>query len=285
MKKNYGYTLIEVLIATALIAIMVLGIAEITRELFKQSNQTIARGESEEFADALSHWLHTTIGCASTFQGKLLTPEATPLTIQGFEGYTPQGSSSVTTPTSLYAGVNLSPQLQIKALTYREKAGVAGTIHYNGQDLVQKIIQVSVQLQTTTMSQPHDIREKIIELPAAVDGSNNIQFCAVELDQIQVCMAIGARWDPTQGQCVQVDSCVVQGRFARARSNPPDQCCYHYSDPWANQYTGTDSCPPGSTEQMIGEKYYGDTRTYSCGKKCTANIQDWEDFYVCLKCP
>jgi len=300
MKNNRGFTLVEVLISAALAILVALGVGAIIRESFKQTQNTITRGISTEFADSFTKWLHTSSGCVAALQGQALPLSEMNLTVNGFGALTGAlavlpgatntngGVSQIpTAPPALpiTSGTQINPQLLVKSLTFKEKPGLSGTVRYNGVDLKQKVVQINLQMQTNTMNEPQVVRENVIELPVTVDAGNVVQFCNVELSQEQICMASGAHWDPTSGQCLQVESCTIEGRFARAKSNPASQCCEHYTNPWQNHITGTDSCPAGSVEQQIGEKYYGNSRTYSCGKKCTANIDDWEDFYVCLKCP
>jgi prepilin-type N-terminal cleavage/methylation domain-containing protein len=279
MENQRGFTLVEVLIATVLTLLLVLGIAEISRETFKLNQNTITRGGSSEFVHSFSRWLNTSPGCNGTFQNQPLQLTAMPLTVHGFN------MSETGNLVDLATGSQLNPQLQIKLITYQEKPGLTGAIYYKGLNLFQKVIQVNIQMQTLTQAKTEEIRESLFEIPVTVNSSNIVQFCNVELNPEHVCMASGAYWNDTTGECKQNNTCVIQGSYAQARSNPPSQCCEHYTSPWQNPVTGTDSCPSGSIPQKMGEKYYGNSRTYNCGKKCTANIDDWEDFYVCLKCP
>lgn len=285
MRNQRGFTLTEVLLSVSLMALVAIGVGAIMLDSFKQIQNAITRGASTEFADSFLKWLHTSNGCVAALQGKVLPNLETPLSVYGFGVITSQLPVTSTAPV-IASGLVINPQLSIKSLTFKEKSGPVGQpIRYNGIDLNQKVVQISLQMQTNTLNQPQSIRENIIEISVSVDASKIIQFCNVELSQEQICMAQNSKWDPVIGQCVPVEACTIMGRFARAKSNPASQCCAHYSNPWKNHITLNSTCPAGSVEQFIGEKYNGNSRTYSCGKKCTAPIKDWEDFYVCLKCP
>ncbi len=284
MRNQRGFTLTEVLLSAGLMALVAIGVGAIMLDSFKQTQNAITRGASTEFADSFLKWLHTSNGCVAALQGKVLPNLETPLSVNGFGAIASQLPVTATPPV-IASGLVINPQLSIKSLTFKEKPGLVGPIRYNGIDLNQKVVQISLQMQTNTLNQPQSVRENIIEISVAVNPGQVIQFCNVELSQEQICMAQNSKWDPVIGQCVPVEACTIMGRFARAKSNPASQCCAHYSFPWKNHITLNSTCPVGSVEQFIGEKYNGNSRTYSCGKKCTAPIQDWEDFYVCLKCP
>ena len=284
MRNQRGFTLTEVLLSVSLMALVAIGVGAIVLDSFKQIQNAITRGASTEFADSFLKWLHTSNGCVAALQGKVLPVLDTPLSVNGF-GVIASQLPLTATPPVITSGLVINPQLSIKSLTFKEKSGLLGPIRYNGIDLNQKVVQINLQMQPNTLNQPQSVRENIIEISVSVDASKIIQFCNVELSQEQICMAQNSKWDPVIGQCVPVEACTIMGRFARAKSNPASQCCFHYSIPWQNHITGNATCPAGSVEQFIGEKYNGNSRTYSCGKKCTAPIQDWEDFYVCLKCP
>lgn len=273
-----GLSLVEVLIAIAILGIIATAISSVTTSLKNYTQQFLTLSESSEFVKSLSNWMLTTDACQSSFVGQTLPATPTSLILNGYKGFGAQTSVAIQT------GSIITPQLRVKKLTYYDKDPTLSTpFVYNQVNLQRKVAIISLSTETLVEpSAPRQLRTQNIELPVLVDATQTIQYCLGDLNLAQACAASGGAVNPVTGQCLTKVSCEVTGTYSLAVSSPATYCCGFANDP--NPTTGTASCPPGSTAQKVGQQNPVSWRTYSCGKKCSAPISDWKDFYVCLRC-
>lgn len=208
----------------------------------------------------------------------LASDTSTPLVLNGYKGFGAQASTPIQT------GSAISLQLRVNSLTYFDKdPSLATPFMYNGVNLSRRIAIISLSTETVVEpSAPRQLKTQNIELPVLVDGTNTIQFCLSDMNQAQACAAQGGAVNPITGQCLTQTSCEITGSYSQPVSNPASECCGFSPD--ANPVTGGPSCPAGSSAQKVGQTNPVSWRTYSCGKKCSAPIDDWKEFYVCLRC-
>jgi len=278
LRSRKGLSLVEVLIAAAILGIVAVAISSVSVYLKSNTQQYLATSESTEFVRSLSNWMLTTDACQSSLVGQALPATSTPLVLNGYKGFGAQASTPIQT------GSAISLQLRVNSLTYFDKdPSLATPFMYNGVNLSRRIAIISLSTETVVEpSAPRQLKTQNIELPVLVDGTNTIQFCLSDMNQAQACAAQGGAVNPITGQCLTQTSCEITGSYSQPVSNPASECCGFSPD--ANPVTGGPSCPAGSSAQKVGQTNPVSWRTYSCGKKCSAPIDDWKEFYVCLRC-
>lgn len=278
LRSTKGLSLVEVLVASAILGVVAVAISSVAGYLKNNTQQYLSASESSEFVRSLSTWVLTTDACQSSLVGLALPTAPTPLILNGYKGFGAQSSVPIQT------GSTISLQLRVSNLNFSDKdPSLATPFRYNGINLQRRVALIDLTTETVVEpSAPRQLRANRIEIPVLVDAGQIIRYCLGDMNLVQACAATGGTVNPVTGQCLTQTSCEITGSYAVAASNPPAHCCGFGNDP--NPVTGAPSCPPGSSPQKVGQTSPVSWRTYSCGKKCSAPIDDWKEFYVCLRC-
>lgn len=271
-------TIIETLIAISIVGMVAIGIGYVS--MIAKSNTVAHKAETEsvELISSISHWLYTQAGCKSSLVGKTLPTTTVPLELNEYEGF------GIFSTTPVKAGLVVNNNLRIKKLDIVAKTGIPATnFNYNAQSLTKKIAQIEIETEVTIPNNSDRAqRERVVEIPVLVDGADVIRYCLSELTGEQACALNGGRYDSATGKCIGNANCIIEGSYQLARAAPAGYGFFYSNVP--NQITSTTSCPAGSTTQQVGESPHRSFRTYSCGKKCSAPIYDWIEYYVCIRC-
>lgn len=271
-------TLIETLVAISIAAMVAIGIGYVS--MIAKSNTIAQKAGTEglEVVSSISDWIYSQAACNSSLVTKTLSAAQTNLELNGYQGF------GVFSSTPIKAGLVINNNLRIEKLTMGLKPGSPATnYNYNAQSLTKKIAQIEIETEVTVPNNSDRAqRRRTLELPVLVDGGDVIRYCLSELTGEQACTLNGSQYDAGTGKCLTNANCVIGGSYQLARANPMGYGFFYADVP--NQITGATTCPAGSTTQKVGESPHRTFRTYSCGKKCSAPIFDWIDYYVCIRC-
>lgn len=276
--NNKGMTLLEILVAISIIAVVAIGIGYVS--IIAKSNTVAHKAgtESLEMVSSLSEWIYTQAACQSSLVGKTLPTAATDIEFNGYQGF------GIFSNTAIKTGLIVNNNLRVVKLKILTKpASPTAPYNYNSQSLTKKIAQIEIETEVTIPnSTGRSQRSRTIELPVLVDGTDVIRYCLSELSGEQSCILNGGMFDSATGKCQTNSNCNITGSYQVAQASPLGHGFFYSDVP--NQITGTTSCPVNSTSQKVGESPHRSFRTYSCGKKCSSPIWDWIDYYVCIRC-
>ncbi len=282
-KYEFGYSLIEVLIAASLLGVVALvGGTMISKFTSQQSNLT-SRDESGEFVAALARWLPTKEGCEAAFLGKNfpLNSEAN-FTIDGYKGY--GMSEQLNSGPTIKENFRVSPKLKVNKLILRDKK-IAPSVQWFDQKKYRKVVaQVELAMDSIDGESKNSMRSRFIEIPVYLHETNNtIEKCSGEVSLADMCSALGATFDEDTGGCKPLVNCSLQGTYATLTCNPSKYGCKNATgESLKNPITKDQSCPAGAVASQTGVFEY--THQVDCGKKCTATVNNKMKYYICLRC-
>jgi len=187
LNSRRGLSLVEVLIASAILGIIAVAISSVTVSLKNNTQQFLTASESGDFVKSLSTWMLTTDACQSSFVGRALPVASTALTLNGYKGFGAQ------TTLAIQAGSAITSQLRVKELNFLDKdPALATPFIYNGVNLRRKVAVISLSTETLIdPGLPYQLRTQNIELPVLVDATETIRYCLGDMNLAQACAASG----------------------------------------------------------------------------------------------
>lgn len=288
LKQNAGFSLIEIIVAMGIMSVVAGLFATSVVQLQKSQVSFEDKNSSFAFISALTgSLLGDQQTCTNLLKGQRLSTTPTEFTISNFSGL---GSQDVELKKStLVAGHNdASAKVRINSLTIHQKPNVEATkINAQGLDYERKIAVITVGTEIreaggkTEQGRSNYVAEapRTLEVPVYTRG-NTIESCQINMTRTDVCNTIGAGVDPTNtSRCLPQEQCFVKGSFFISTCTPSYAGCMPSS---RNPVTGSTTCPEKSTRTSTG--LYTQTFTVSCGKKCSYNVVNTIEFYMCMQC-
>lgn len=279
-----GFTVIEILIGIALLALLAAGGASIVSRMGMQQSDIVTKDEATEFVSALNLWISNPDGCDQALGGKALpVGGSTNLSISSYKGYGMAPALNGGSET-IQATYKLTPRLTVNSMKLKDKGVPPFVVRVDGQSLRRVIAQIEIELAVKSAERTELQRKRYIEVPVLLAaGSDTIVRCAGQASLADVCSAVGGTLDPVTNTCKPQANCTLQGSFMTLSCDKPHYGCSNASgQPLENPLTNSSSCPAGSVASQTGVFNY--SHTVECGKKCTDTVYNTLKFYICMRC-
>jgi len=283
-KQKSGFSMVEVLVS--------LGIMVIVTGLFAMSLVGLKKSQSEfeDKNDALlfmngltSYLMGNQQSCSNAINNQYLPAPgapAVPFQINGYNGYGFGGGTL--TAGSVISGSSANARTRIQSMSIGAKTGVPDVVvRSNGNNYTRRVATISIVLEKSN----HDnqmtftpLPTKYIEFPVYINGAGIMSQCQLEMQPADVCQMIGATLT-SNGACKPAAQCQIKGAYVVSSCFQPYSGCMPGVE---NPVTGAMSCPSDSTASKTGE--YSQSFQVSCGKKCSYDVINIVQFFVCMKC-
>lgn len=277
-QNKKGFTLVEILMSLAILAVVSIGVGALVQVIFKRQANIVNKTESNEFMNSLGKWLQSGAGCSTALRS-LPAPTASeaPLTINGYNGY---GGNNAPISDSF----RINNQLVIKNVTIKDKGSTPTTLQIGTTTYTRKIAQIKINFEEQQGSQAAELRTRYIEVPVLIGPGNVIAQCHIENSLADACTAMGGTYDAGSNTCKPASNCQVKGTYIVLTCSPSNYGCdKSFTGNYNNPLTNGTSCPSGATPSILGRFLH--THTIPCGKKCDdIVINNQEDFYLCMQC-
>lgn len=277
--KN-GFTLVEVMISVAIVAILGAALASLTSTFVTAQSHMASADVAAEFTASFGRHLMTQEGCTSALVGKVLPAAGTSpaaLSVSGYEAYgsidNPNKSNLIQENTEIDGGLRLS------SVTLQEKSGVKVQMTSSAAPALYNhvaVINVGVERSAgVNAKEKFRFRPASFELPVVTDApaGGHILGCRIRWEPEVACNAIDWNWDAAKQQCLPSENrrCVFVGTYVQkhvhvyfwiysdtvrafylheTRMATPDEAVPLPFE--INFYTGADSCPAGTTDSVTG---------------------------------
>lgn len=292
-KKNkldrQGFSLVEILVALGVLALLSLGVAVSVNQVFFVQKQISVADAGDNFSAAFFQHLTVPGMCEQMVRNKSL-PSAggeVDLEVGTFRGLLPDA------PLGIKAGAEVDRGLKVNRLFAKLKPGIPqGERFQIGSDpatdmYLRSTLQVYLRLERkdANTGAVHVMPDRILELPVLSNATSpsTMQKCMVTSDNKDSCLVMGGTY--SGGSCVFPGECKVHGTFIKTTCSKPNvPCDPEYTGPDRNNaITGTGSCPAGSCAVQSGRFLI--KRMVRVGKKDWDPVDVTENFYICMSCP
>lgn len=281
LKSQLGMTLAEITVAGGLMGAAALGAAAIMGALGDTTKDAEIVVAKTQFMSALGSYLNSGNGCSdmkvATGSGSYGTSATnTPMTLTKFK-YEGKTSFSAGTEMKYFTIKSLGGRLEWSA-------GLPTVKMKCSDGVVRDLTKTYIRINSVITIKGRDVKQEF-NVPVMVNASKGIEFCGEQNSDAETCVALNGTYDYATEKCKLKDTCGTYGSYTTLNCNPyyPDSGCdTSHGTATNNPITGTAGCPVGTTSVSTG----GDTwnSTVSCGKKCTADVNNNLGFYTCLKC-
>lgn len=284
LSRNQGFTIVEVLIAVAILGLVAVGASTVMTDIFKTQSLIVDRDEANEFAASLSRFLNGDSSCSSALDNTLFPVDVaaasqsetgTPIKITGYSGYGVAASSN------LEVGTQVGRRLRIKVIDMKNKGVPPQDVVSGAATFKRYVAQIRLQFEQNSEGSWKALPPRFYEIPVLVDAAGAIKRCQVDLMIDDACRAIGSQYDAASGTCLPTTQCQMKGTFVSAVCSP----AYGGCNPGVmNPLTGSASCPAGVTASHTG--HMSSTFQVPSGQKKVPpiNVTQSIDFYVCMQC-
>lgn len=274
---RFGFTLTEAVVSMAILAIVTLGVGAVVKTIFSHQANIVNKTESNEFVASLGKWLQSSAGCSRALQSlPAPTSAEAPLTINGYNGYGGNATAAIGN------NFKVNNQLTIKNISIKDKGVPASTMQVAGTTYTRLIAQIKIDFEEQQGATNTSLRTRYIEIPVLVNGGQIAQ-CHIDTTLADACTAMGGTYNTTTGLCQPSVNCQLKGTFIVLTCSPSSYGCQQsFIGNYNNPLTGTTSCPSGASPAISGRFIH--THVVNCGKKCSTNVTDQEDFYLCMQC-
>lgn len=306
-KYNYGFSLLEMMIATGILSAVVVLFSTSMVELKKTQVGFDSKNESMIFFNDLStNILSNQDTCTSMLEGTRLTPEKSNFELRNITNL--PGKTTFKAGDTL-AGSKSNSRVRLRSLTITEKTDVPATrIQTDGTEYFKKTAEIELVpeqhvpgKQDNTTGSYIALPPKKIEVSVYVTPDNIIKFCQLKLNKSDVCNTMGSNLDgENTSQCAPAEQCSIRGSFITSDCNPskyatglcnpdsrlgmecqaaPDRCMPGTVNPITEKQT----CPEGTSRTKTGR--FTQSFEVSCGKKCSRTVTNTVEFFTCTLCP
>lgn len=284
-----GYSLLEILMALGVLAILSLGVAVSVSQVFFVQKQVSSIDSGDNFSAAFFQHLTVSSNCEEAVKNKTLPSGngEVDLSVSTFRGLLPNSTMGIK------EGSEVDRGLFVNRLFAKIKPGIAqGEKFQVGADPVNDIylrstLQVFLRLERRdpNTGASHTLPDRILEIPvlAQQNSPGVMRKCMLESDGRDSCLVMGGSYN--NGKCIFPGECKVHGTFIKTTCSDPNLPCdpeYVGADR-NNAITGGASCPAGSCPTQSGR--FSITRSVQTGKKSWKDITVVENFYICMACP
>lgn len=274
--RQSGFTLVEVMISSAILGVVALMIASVTSSVQQWQQTVIDRDEAAMFSASVGKLLRSNGLCTTSLLNTVVPPAGAPapFTLNNYNGYGFSGASPIS------SGTSVGSKTRVSNLTIVDKGIAPATIKVAGTSLLQLMATITMNLQSKTGTTYRDLAPVYFDIAVAVDpGTRQIKSCLTDATLDQACLILGSTFNPLTGVCNPTTQCFFEGAYTTATCTPGGYGC---AVPINNPLTSAQSCPAGATASQTGESI--STFTASCGKKCTVTVTQVIRFFICMKC-
>ena len=293
LQKQYGFSIVEVLVVAGLLGFLALATVQMGLNTFKTQKSSVAISEVNEFSSSLGVYLKQY--CSSEFKGKRFPYNSSSnLVITGYKGF--GGTTG-----NIRQGVVFADKWKVKSLKWEHKKSV-GTQDHAREGSTYKMVIGKISFLLEVISDKNITQPPYhIEMPFIIDPSTRkVKDCTTELQSADICTAVGAEWDSSKSSCEPKKNCFLKTSFVNCRD--------HKQRGWRSRYAPSSPCETLIRPQLRGEyiKFCNERRRgfcgcpkdtkivwteelketgrRSCGKKCTAFYGARARIYLCMQC-
>lgn len=286
-KNASGFSLLEILVALGIFALLSLGIAMSINHLFIMQKQISVVDVGDNFSAAFFQHITVPANCQTAVRNRQLPTGTNELDIDvtTFRGMLPNA------PLGVAAGTEVDRGLFVNRVFVKQKVGITqGDVVQVGPDPVQDlyrryILQLVLRLERNRPNQARaPLPDRVLEVPVLVRNSSptTMDTCMLESGAEDSCETMGGTY--ANGRCTFPSECTVHGTFIRTTCDNSNVTC-------APEYTGADrnnaitgraACPAGSCPTQSGR--FTIVRSVQTGKKSWTDVRVTENFYICMSC-
>ncbi|HRO67652.1 MAG TPA: prepilin-type N-terminal cleavage/methylation domain-containing protein [Pseudobdellovibrionaceae bacterium] len=280
ISNDRGFSLVEVLMALGVLAMVTLGVGVAVSSLMTQQQRVVTSDIGDNFSAAFFQHLLVPSNCTAAINGRGLPAGAggAAFTVSSYRGFQDLAANIV------QAGAQVDRGLFVSSLTIRQKPGTSGQIIQIGDvQRDRRIAQVILKLERRIPNEPaRPYQDRILEIPVLLSGGA-MEACQLESDAEDLCLALGGTYQ--NDECIPPAQCSMKGTYIQTTCSDNSYGCapeYQGADR-NNSFTKTESCPAGSCPTQSGR--FNITRSVKTGKKSSKDITVYENFYICMSCP
>lgn len=284
-----GLTLVEVLLAVGIIAVVSLGAGSLLQILTASQVKLNQEIESDTFISELSGYLRKDTVCKQIFAGKTYPSVSTPQNLlipMGTAGY--RGYGSRQTVANMGAGYKPSDKLTIDQLQLVGNNDVNVLLEAKtSDDIPLRTRSAAISITYTQQIGPKKESKSInIPLKLIIRSDNNlITTCtSVEHTTATLCNTIDGH--PSGPGCHTTSECRSYGAYIHKQCSDGKTACKKLNPQanYTNIFTGASSCPSNSYPIQTGKSEAVYSHHASCGKKCSYAVTTQELYVSCIKC-
>jgi prepilin-type N-terminal cleavage/methylation domain-containing protein len=288
-----GFSLVEVVVATAVWSVVAMGIAYTVVSQKKDAITSERTNEAIDIANKLTDYVNSSAFCESVLSttvggnSRMILSTFSPLDIR--DAKFTIGNITVSNGSALDANSNIR---LIKA-RYRIKPGSAAqqkTITVGSKTVIRKIAQIELGLALFKGNENiKSLESRFIEVPVMTSG-DYITSCELKVTEPEICNALGMSFDSISQVCDGSGDlgCDFMGSYTKADidDNAADlsPACNGADEELINNVTGSCGCPSGTTEERPFGLASNTSKTVSCGKKCEYTVYSQYEVIGCFKC-
>lgn len=291
--NNEGFSLIEVVVATAVWSIVAMGIAYSVVSQKKEAINSERTNEAIDMSNKLTDYINSNVFCESVLSttaannSRMLVSTFRPLDIRNAKFTI--GNATVGNGSTLDANGNV----RLVRARYRIKPGSESqqkTITVGDRTQIRKIVQIELELGLFKGTENvKSFERRYLEVPVMTSG-NYISSCELKVTEPEICRALGMGFDPSSQVCTGEGDlgCDFLGSYTKADIDDSaaelSPACAGTDAELVNTVTGTCGCPSGTTEERPFGLSSTDSTTVNCGKKCSYTVFTQYEVIGCFRC-
>ena len=204
-KKNKGFSLVEVLVVTGIVAIVSLIIASMMTNMFKSQGQLLAQQDFIEATNLATGILMNSNNCAVALQTAVGSPVL-------YAGVPTQVNKIVSGTPLLTAGLNYTPRLKIQKLELSLPLTPATLITLPGGTPPCLVASpgtcaytqylVNLGISASPISGMSYFSTRNLPITIYTDATNAIAFCTAQSTQNEACASLSMPFNSTTKNCV-----------------------------------------------------------------------------------
>lgn len=266
----------EMVVAGAIVAAGAMGAASLSGNLGSSSKKLQGMVAANAFASSLNTYLYSSAGCGE-FQnlvGLSTTPKEISLTDFKYQNL-PVIEGGVDATGKPKTATRNFVITSFKAY-YEDLSGA--TIKLKGGAEVRK----SILKINAVLSIGNKPLEFVYNVPVLVNSSDNVQICSDEKNVAESCAAAQGDYNDVTNTCELGSACRVLGTYNVLNCNSGN-CSTLFGTTRPNPKTNALSCQAPVVGSVSHTANW--TTQVSCGKKCTADVNNTMTWYICIDCP
>jgi prepilin-type N-terminal cleavage/methylation domain-containing protein len=286
ISNSRGFSIVEVLVALGILAMVSLGVGTAISALREQQQSVVTADTGDNFSAAFFQHLLIQDNCNAAIVNKQIPSNEAELdlNITTFRGMGEKAANTVR------AGAQVDQNLFISRVFLKRKPDVkqAESTRFGEANKDRYIAQVILRLEKRVPGQPvRALPDRIMEIPVlAAENTPRMETCQLESDANDLCLAMGGTMT-NEGVCAPPGQCTIAGTFIKTTCDGSPRgykCAGEYSgSDRSNTITGGEYCPADSCPVLSGK--FRIERSVKTGKKSHKIVKVTENFYMCLRCP
>lgn len=278
-------SLAETAVATGMVGLMALGVASLSGNLSDAAERAEGLVQRTEFTASLNTYIASSLGCedlkAST-NGAPFTTTPQPIV---FSRWNFMGMGKI------QGGFDGSKRklTNFKYMTLEEFDGFIKA-EANPQQIVSKtalgeeiLNKATLTLRVSLLVAGREYKH-LYNVPVLLKTNGELMFCSDERNIAESCSAIKGAYNAVTKKCDLNSGCLIRGSYSVLECNPAGNCNQRFGSAAVNQFTGAQSCPPGSVAEQTHSSSW-QTQASTCQKKQVCNIANTMRWFTCMACP